>query len=88
MTKRFKFQCWNCPKVYSQSLEITDQQEKIIVSCPYCRAEAVVDLRPYGNNNMETVLRKIKTVSRGENNDKQDDDGIQLPDVFPTEKPG
>lgn len=44
--KRFKFQCWNCSKVYFQSLDITQQQE-IIFSCPYCRAESVVNLGPY-----------------------------------------
>lgn len=71
MAKRYKFQCWNCPKVYFQSLEITDQQE-IIVSCPYCKAEAVVDLRPY--------RKKIVSVMRG------DDEQIKLPDVLPTKK--
>jgi hypothetical protein len=72
MTKRFKFQCWNCPKTYYQSLEITDQQE-IIVSCPYCNADAVVNLRPYRKN--------IISVMRGD-----DDKQIKLPDILPTKK--
>ncbi len=48
MTKRIKIQCWNCPKVYSIPLETVDQKE-IIVSCPHCKAESVVDLRPYSD---------------------------------------
>jgi DNA-directed RNA polymerase subunit RPC12/RpoP len=71
MIKRYKLQCWNCPKVYFRSLEITDQEE-IIVACPYCNAEAVVDLRPY--------RKKIVSVMRG------DDEQIKLPDVLPTKK--
>lgn len=71
MIKLYRFQCWSCPKVYSLSLEITDQQE-VIVSCPYCNAEAVVDLRPY--------RKKIISLMRG------DDEQIKLPDVLPTKK--
>jgi len=44
MAKRLKLQCWNCPNVYFYTLENASQQE-IIVSCPFCKAEAVVDLR-------------------------------------------
>lgn len=55
MTKRLKIQCWNCPRVYSLSLEIADQKE-IIVSCPYCKVESIVDLRPYPDTT-EVVYR-------------------------------
>jgi hypothetical protein len=72
MTKLIKFQCWNCPKVYSRSMEITDQQE-FIVSCPYCNAEAVVDLLRY--------RKKTISVMRGD-----DDKQIKLPDILPTKK--
>lgn len=78
MAKRFKFQCWNCPKVYFYSLEITGQQE-IIVTCPYCSKEAVVDLRSYRN--------RIEIVLRGENKDKPNGEEPPLPDIFPTKKP-
>ena len=78
MIKRYKFQCWSCPKVYFQSLEITDQQE-IIVSCPYCKAEAVVNLRPY--------RQKIKTVlRREENEERQLEKEFPLPETLPTRK--
>lgn len=83
MTKRFKFQCWSCPKVYFQSLEITDQQE-IIIACPYCRAEAVVNLQPY--------YKKLKTVLKREEDDEtpreESEERFQFPEIFPTRKPG
>lgn len=75
MTKRYKFQCWNCPKVYFQPLDITDQQQ-LIVACPYCHAEALVDLNPYHN--------QTKIVIRGENQNTQSDEELQLPHVLPT----
>jgi NAD-dependent SIR2 family protein deacetylase len=81
MTKRFKFQCWSCPKVYFQSLEITGQQE-IIVACPYCRAEAVVNLRPY--------YKKPKIVFKRENDEtrsEEGEEGFHFPEIFPTRKP-
>ena len=74
MNKRLKFQCWNCPKTYFETLDITDQQE-VIVRCPYCKAEALVNLRPYH--------KQTKTVFRGENKDTQS----ELPDTLPTRKP-
>ena len=78
MVEPYEFQCWNCPEVYSKVLEITDQQE-IIVACPYCRAEAVVDLRPY--------QKKTKTVfRREEENDRQSEEEFQLPRILPTRK--
>lgn len=83
MNKTLKFQCWNCPKVYFQSLEITDQQE-IIIACPYCKAEAVVNLRPY--------YKRLKTVLKREEDDQthleEGEAGFQFPEVFPTRKPG
>ena len=77
MNKRLKLQCWNCPKTYFETLEIIDQQE-VIVRCPYCRAEAVVDLKPY--------RKKTVTVYRGENKAAQGDEDLQLPDVLPTKE--
>jgi hypothetical protein len=78
MKKRLTLQCWNCPKTYFQTLETSDQKQ-VIVSCPYCSAEAVIDLNPY--------CRKTKTVMRGESNDKQNEEELQLPDILPTKKP-
>ena len=78
--KRITLQCWNCPKTYFYPVEITDQQE-IIVRCPYCNAEAMVDLRPYSKN------PKIVTVIRGENKDQKNEEDLRLPDILPTSKP-
>ncbi len=73
-TKRLKLQCWNCPQTYFEPLEITDQQE-IIVTCPYCKAEAVINLRPYrkhaktviGNDDTTTdILEPIPTRMPGD----------------------
>ncbi|MCE7918100.1 MAG: hypothetical protein DPW21_08155 [Anaerolineae bacterium] len=48
MEKIQKFKCWNCSKTFSQFIEITDQQQLILV-CSHCRAECVVDLTIYPN---------------------------------------
>lgn len=77
MNKRLKLQCWNCQKTYFETLEITDQQE-VIVRCPYCRTEAVVNLKPY--------RKQTKTVFRGENKDPQSNEEFNLPDVLPTKE--
>jgi DNA-directed RNA polymerase subunit RPC12/RpoP len=77
MAKRYTFQCWNCPKTYFYSLDITNQQEVIVV-CPYCRSEAVVDLRPN--------RPKLKAILRGGNQDKLNDERLKLPEILPTRK--
>ena len=75
MKKRFTFRCWNCKRTYTLYREITDQQE-IIVACPYCLKEGVVDLRPYPFTT--EVLRAA-----------EDEEIIvrerQLPEVLPTQ---
>ena len=78
MNKKLKFQCWNCPKIYNVSCEITKEQ-KLFVQCPYCKAEGVVDLRPYD-------LRKTEVV-RGDDESEQflgDEQG--LPEILPTQE--
>ena len=82
MNKRLKLQCWNCPKTYFEILEITDQQE-VIVKCPYCRAEAVVDLRPYYRKKIVTVMRHIDLRTPSSEGNEE----LNLPDVLPTRKP-
>ena len=77
MKKRFTFKCWNCPGTYTLYREITDQQ-KIIVACPYCGAEGVVDLSPYP---------PVKEVLRGVGNEEIILWERQLPDVLPTQPP-
>lgn len=86
MAKRLKFKCWKCPKTFYQDLEMSkdvfrgdkDDQATIIVSCPYCGADGVVDLGPYRARTMD--------VMRGHTNDNPDEKGFQLPAVLPTRR--
>lgn len=79
MRKRLTFKCWNCNKTYTLLREITDEQT-LIAACPYCNAEAVVDLKPY--------RKEKKAVMRGNGEDEQNlGEELELPDVLPTQKP-
>lgn len=81
MEKRFTFTCWKCTRTYTLFKEITDQQQ-LIVSCPYCETEGVVNLLQY--------RQKTKPVWRGTG-----DEGAVLSDAYeylfperiPAEKP-
>ncbi len=79
MKKRFTFKCWKCDQTYTLFREITDEQQ-LFVGCPFCNAEAVVDLKPF--------RKEKKTIFRGESENEQSL-GIELdlPDILPTEKP-
>lgn len=77
MKKRFTFKCWSCSRKYTIFREITKDQE-VIVACPYCHAEAVVDLSPYPRK---------KAVLRGEGNTVQEIEELDLPEILPTRKP-
>ena len=46
MKMRLKFQCWNCNREYTMIREI-EGRPQLIVACPYCLQEGVVDLNPY-----------------------------------------
>jgi DNA-directed RNA polymerase subunit RPC12/RpoP len=71
--KRLKFQCWNCPETYSL-LRSTEGVRIILVACPYCGAEAEVDLKPYE--------RRVVSTHKGDKIGEQT--SLQLPDVLPT----
>ena len=47
MSVRLKFKCWNqdCGREYSLLREVQGQP-KLLVQCPFCDAEAEVDLAP------------------------------------------
>lgn len=45
--KRLQFKCWNCERQYSLLRDLGGLQPKLIVECPFCEREAVVDLAPY-----------------------------------------
>lgn len=79
MKKRFKFKCWNCGREYTLFREITKTQT-LIVGCPYCNAEAVVDLAPF----RKKVKDVLKSAEGGEADIGEEWD---LPEVLPTRKP-
>ena len=81
MKKRFEFTCWNpdCKRNYTLFREINDDQ-KIIVSCPYCLVEGIVDPRLF--------KREVIPVLRGRDTEVQPV-GYEyiFPDILPTKKP-
>jgi len=80
MKKRFTFKCWNCPRTYTSLRELTDQQQ-LLVACPYCNAQAVVDLQPF--------RKEKKNVLRGKGSEEQSlGYEFQFPNILPTQKPG
>ena len=80
-SKRYKFRCWKCRKEYFGPLEITGQQ-KVIVTCPYCHMQAVVNLQPYYKE-LRIVLKREEYNAT----DIQREEGFQPPEIFPTLKP-
>lgn len=77
MKKRFTFQCWKCKRKFSLFMEITDQQT-LIVFCPFCDAECVVDLRPYPPK---------KVILRKEGGAEREIEERELPEILPTQEP-
>ena len=74
MSQRLTFKCYNCPETYTL-LRDTEGVSRMLAQCPYCNAEAEVDLQPY--------LSRAQTILRG---DKKSDLGqaLRLPDILPT----
>lgn len=79
MEKRFDFKCWNCKKNYSLYIDISPEQT-VIVACPYCGAEGVVDLQPFLKQ--KKSIFKSEAIPGGEPEFE-----LVLPDVLPTQKP-
>ena len=79
MKKRFTFQCWNCPQTYTLLREITDKMQ-LFTACPFCGAEAVVNLNSFVKPAAQ-VLRSATLTQKTE--------GItlELPEVLPTQEP-
>ena len=76
MKKRFTFLCWKCQKTYTLYREITEEQE-LIVACPFCNTEAVVDLQPFRKVKKEIFrsidLSEVAPVFE-----------LKLPEIIPT----
>jgi DNA-directed RNA polymerase subunit RPC12/RpoP len=78
MNQRYTFKCWRCSKTYTLLRDITGQQT-LVVACPYCNADAIVDMAPLG--------KKIKQVIKGAGQEQDLGEELVLPDVLPTAKP-
>ena len=76
MKIRPKFTCWNCERTYTLLRE-TEEQPKLIVECPFCGAEAEVDLAPW-----RTPTMNIQKGSGA--NEQALGETLNLPDVLPT----
>lgn len=85
MKKRITLQCWHCDEIYSLHREIHGRP-KLIVECPFCEQEAVVDLAPFRDETV-VVARSIEPVA----DDGSEIDvavGQDLPDRLPTRAKG
>lgn len=74
--RRQTFKCCNCKRTYTLFKEFNPRQ-KIIVACPYCGEESVVDLTQFSPT----------PVFKGEHQrNEPEEENLQLPDVIITEK--
>ncbi|MCP4427642.1 MAG: hypothetical protein GY803_24425 [Chloroflexi bacterium] len=77
MARRLKFECYNidCGREYSLLREV-EGQPKLMVECPFCGAEAEVDLAPYRS--------PAVNIQRGDSGEQSLGEFLNLPDVLPT----
>lgn len=72
--QRCKFKCWNCQREYSLLREVQGQP-KLMVACPFCEAEGVVDLAPYRSPVVEIQQSGEGGITA---------ETLHLPEVLPT----
>lgn len=76
MRKRIKMKCWHCDREYSLLRDLdVDEKPRLIVECPFCENEAVVDLAPFRTEKVD-VLQSGDAAETGS--------VLDLPDVLPT----
>jgi len=82
--QRPDFVCWQCRRHFGQTLEL-ERQTQVLVECPYCHAECLVELEPYQISITE-VMRGGPAVAGPD-----DSDGppiaYHFPDRVPTHQP-
>ena len=76
MGQRLKFKCWKCKEVYSLYREIKGQP-KLVVACPFCGAEATVELAPYRSPKV--------AVHKSRDNEESGIEIQNLPEILPTQ---
>ena len=78
MKKRLEFKCWKCQKTYELLREIGEGNPQLLVACPFCHAEGIVDLDPY--------REPIDTIYKGGSPQKAiaEEMAYNLPAILPT----
>ena len=76
--KRITVHCWNpdCPHPEYSWLATFDGQPVLYISCPFCRAEAVIDLAPFTTTVRQTMAGEGDAFAL---------QTLNLPDVVPSE---
>jgi DNA-directed RNA polymerase subunit RPC12/RpoP len=82
MEKRITFKCWKCGREYSLLQSLQDgEQPKLVVECPFCGSEGVVDLAPY-RTSVISIIRNITQMHSFD--DIPVEYEFDLPEVVPT----
>jgi len=76
MEKRIKLLCWHCKREYSLLRELQGNP-RLLVECPFCEREAVVDLAPYRSEVVDVMATDEAPV-------KKVGETLDLPLVLPT----
>ena len=76
MKKRFTFRCWHCDRTYELTRTI-EGQPRLLVECPYCEKEGVVDLAPFRSETV-TIFKSVNPPPASA------EQSLTLPDVIPT----
>lgn len=80
--KRLQFRCHSCKELYSLTRHLPDgEQPRLIVACPFCQAEAVVDLAPWRDESVTLAKGIGDQVLNGDETPSV----YQLPEILPTQ---
>jgi len=83
--QRPTFTCCNCERPFGETIDPDDQAELIVV-CPYCEAECIVDLQPYRDHDSTPILRTTGTAAAS-GDDQTGSARYRFPERVPTSKP-
>lgn len=78
---RITLKCWHCERTYTLYRQLNvDEQPRLLVQCPFCEREGVVDLAPW-RSDLTDVYKGFdpNPASLGQT--------LDLPDVLPTSEP-
>lgn len=78
-TQRRTFTCWSCQRDYQLTLDLRDK-EKLLLECPFCGKECVVDLTPF-------VQEGSAVFKGGDQATAEQSRTLNLPTPIPTQPP-